>query len=70
MDPKVMKSVWEKQKETANKQNDPGEFTTLVAEADVLTPAIPEQSLAGSIALSADSSPDPATGPRLVIGNA
>jgi len=31
MDPKVMKSVWEKQKAIANKHYDPGKFTTLIA---------------------------------------
>ena len=31
MDPKVMKTVWEKQKAIANQHNDPGKFTTLIA---------------------------------------
>ena len=31
MEPKTMKSVWERQKATANKHNDPGKFTTLIA---------------------------------------
>jgi hypothetical protein len=30
-DPKLMSSVWEKQKAVANKHNDPGTFTTLIA---------------------------------------
>jgi hypothetical protein len=30
-DPKLMSSVWEKQKAAANKHNDPGKFTTLIA---------------------------------------
>ncbi|MBW2275492.1 MAG: DUF3604 domain-containing protein [Deltaproteobacteria bacterium] len=30
-DPKLMSSVWEKQKAVANKHNDPGKFTTLIA---------------------------------------
>ena len=31
MDPKIMSSVWEEQKGFANKHNDPGTFTTLIA---------------------------------------
>ena len=31
MDPKTMSTVWEKQKATTNKHNDPGKFTTLIA---------------------------------------
>ena len=31
MDPQVMSSVWEQQKAIANKHNDPGNFTTLIA---------------------------------------
>ena len=31
VDPKLMSSVWEKQKAVANKHNDPGKFTTLIA---------------------------------------
>ena len=30
-DPKLMSSIWEKQKAVANKHNDPGRFTTLIA---------------------------------------
>ncbi len=30
-DPKLINSVWEKQKAAANKHNDPGKFTTLIA---------------------------------------
>jgi len=30
-DPKVMVSIWEEQKQIANKHNDPGKFTTLIA---------------------------------------
>jgi len=31
VDPKTMLSIWEKQKKTTNKHNDPGKFTTLIA---------------------------------------
>ncbi len=30
-DPKLMKSIWDEQKKTVNKHNDPGKFTTLIA---------------------------------------
>jgi len=44
MDPKTMSSVWETQKAVANKHNDPGVFTTLIAFEWTIDPDGPESS--------------------------
>ena len=44
MDPKTMASAWEKQKATANKHNDLGVFTTLIAFEWTIDPDGPEPS--------------------------